>query len=55
MKSNTDKGVWTERDSLISEINMRIQTMSIEELRRVDWYIERITGEKGVNDHSRQI
>lgn len=42
MKKTEDETVREERRALIREIESRIREMDVEQLRRVDWYIDRI-------------
>lgn len=42
MKKAEDESGRQERQALIREIERRIRELSVEQLRRVDWYIDRI-------------
>ena len=43
MKKTGDETGREERRALIREIESRIREMDVEQLRRVDWYIDRIS------------
>ena len=43
MKKVGEEDARTEQEALIREIETRLKELSVEQLRRVDWYIERIT------------
>lgn len=42
MKRNEDESSRTERQALMKEIEARLRELDVEQLRRVDWYIDRI-------------
>lgn len=42
MKKGEGESDRVERQALIKEIERRIRELNVEQLRRVDWYIDRI-------------
>ncbi len=42
MKNGNEEDVRIEREALIHEIETRLKELTVEQLRRVDWYINRI-------------
>ena len=42
MKKGEDESGRIEKQALIKEIERRIRELDVEQLRRVDWYIDRI-------------
>lgn len=42
MKNGEGENDRTEKAALIKEIERRIRELDVEQLRRVDWYIDRI-------------
>lgn len=42
MKKGEGESDMVERQALIKEIERRIRELNVEQLRRVDWYIDRI-------------
>lgn len=42
MKKNEENESRMERKALMKEIETRLRELSVEQLRRVDWYIDRI-------------
>lgn len=44
MKKGEDESSRMERQALMKEIEARLRELDVEQLRRVDWYIDRIDG-----------
>ena len=42
MKKGNEEGARIEQEALIHEIETRLKELTVEQLRRVDWYINRI-------------
>ena len=42
MKKGEDESARIEKQALTKEIESRIRELDVEQLRRVDWYIDRI-------------
>ncbi len=42
MMKNNETEIKAEREALIHEIETRLKELSVDQLRRVDWYIGRI-------------